>query len=368
MRKKGIIAVLLTVLCAIGLAACGTKFDDSQLIKDGYTAIVTFDCRGGKIGNFEQISYYYKPDSYIAEPGGAGLEKSEPVKAGFHVEGWYRDEAYTDRWDFKADKAQEGRITLYANWAHNLTYTVVYFEENESGVVEEKALVSYEANSAGKFGQSGVVSRDGYTLLGLYEDPEMKRPWDKDHVHGGAESGQYEEKVYSKWLEGRFTLVSSPDDFKNMVSSPRANYYLLNNIDFGAEGAADWLGYLVDYEGTILGNGYTISNIALPDYTNNKTQGRYGLFGSFAGKLVDVKFLNVTLTAKPEVEVPASAGLFAGAIKSGAQFDSVVLTGTFKYSNGKSTAPAFHALSPEIASGVSLAGIDYSNVNFISLD
>ncbi len=42
-------------------------------------------------------------------------EPSSPVREGYTFEGWYRDAARTDAWDFAADTVEQDTI-LYAKW------------------------------------------------------------------------------------------------------------------------------------------------------------------------------------------------------------------------------------------------------------
>ena len=58
---------------------------------------VAFDSRGGSA-----------VEARIAEP-------SSPVREGYTFEGWYRDAARTDAWDFAADTVEQDTI-LYAKW------------------------------------------------------------------------------------------------------------------------------------------------------------------------------------------------------------------------------------------------------------
>ncbi len=51
-----------------------------------------------------------QPPSSQAQP-----EPSSPVREGYTFEGWYRDAARTDAWDFAADTVEQDTI-LYAKW------------------------------------------------------------------------------------------------------------------------------------------------------------------------------------------------------------------------------------------------------------
>lgn len=67
--------------------------------------VVTFHTNGGT-----EI-----PDA-VAEYGSLLKAPADPVKEGYHLEGWYRDIHLTEKWDFAKDKV-EGNLSLYAKWA-----------------------------------------------------------------------------------------------------------------------------------------------------------------------------------------------------------------------------------------------------------
>lgn len=66
---------------------------------------VAFDSRGGSaVEALQNVTQ----GARIAEP-------SSPVREGYTFEGWYRDAARTDAWDFAADTVEQDTI-LYAKW------------------------------------------------------------------------------------------------------------------------------------------------------------------------------------------------------------------------------------------------------------
>ena len=66
---------------------------------------VAFDSRGGSaVEALRNVTQ----GARIAEP-------SSPVREGYTFEGWYRDAARTDAWDFAADTVEQDTI-LYAKW------------------------------------------------------------------------------------------------------------------------------------------------------------------------------------------------------------------------------------------------------------
>ena len=75
------------------------------------TIILSKDC----LVSFETNGGSRIPDQ-IAEYGTKLARPEDPVRAGYHLEGWYGDIDLTDAWDFETDTVQ-GNMTLYAKWA-----------------------------------------------------------------------------------------------------------------------------------------------------------------------------------------------------------------------------------------------------------
>lgn len=77
---------------------------------------VTYDSKGGSAvaaGQFEAYSLIIQP--------------AAPTKVGFLFDGWYKDEALTQNWDFSKDRMPANDITLYAKWkktSYNGTYVI----------------------------------------------------------------------------------------------------------------------------------------------------------------------------------------------------------------------------------------------------
>ena len=66
---------------------------------------VSFNSNGGTSVSSQSIEY----NSYASEP-------TAPIKAGYIFEGWYKDSALTEVWNFTTDKVTEA-TTLYAKWS-----------------------------------------------------------------------------------------------------------------------------------------------------------------------------------------------------------------------------------------------------------
>lgn len=88
---------------ASGSSAAQPPSSQAQPEPAAYT--VAFDSRGGSaVEALQNVTQ----GARIAEP-------SSPVREGYTFEGWYRDAARTDAWDFAADTVEQDTI-LYAKW------------------------------------------------------------------------------------------------------------------------------------------------------------------------------------------------------------------------------------------------------------
>jgi hypothetical protein len=303
------------------LAACSKDLD---IEAEGYTVRITYDLNGGTYQGADKIVYAYKPGQPLAD---LIMLQRQPERVGYHVEGYYRsfeNGVYGAPVDFSRDKA-ENDVTLYVRWQENYFYSVVYTDV-ESGADIEVGV--YTTSPGGTFSiNPSNVKRDGYTLLGFYKTSDVDddaNKWDAATVHPGGETIVV--KVYTKWLEGDWTLVDNASQLTAL--SPVVNYYLLNDIDFAGK---SW--HTVNFGAKLEGNGYKISNVALPEVkTSSYGKYYYGLFGEIAAtaEINNVAFENVTLTVNLERTGNAEiyAALFAGTVADDAKIQNVTVKGT----------------------------------------
>lgn len=87
-----------------GMAGYTVK-DNSVSVIVTTDCTVTFESNGGTEVPSQTVQYGEK----VKKP-------EDPIREGYHLEGWYRDLDRTQKWDFHKDTVK-GNMTLYANWA-----------------------------------------------------------------------------------------------------------------------------------------------------------------------------------------------------------------------------------------------------------
>lgn len=361
LKRKAILLCLLGLILLVtaGCAAEETPYqiNDSQQ----YTVSVKFDANGGSftvnapvIVDAYNVSTMATDDQGLAQipllaPDDARRDKDafKPVKSGYFLVGWYAectkttDEngnenyTYAKPWDFENDRlavdpkvshtSAEPVMTLYAAWAPLYELEVYDRESGEkcgSYVFDptdgtELKVPAWNPESGGvdmyKFPQ-----KKGYTLTQTYLDPEGTQILDAATVtHPGTvnrEDGTVENrvfKVYADFKEGSWYRISTAEQFADNFS-PTASFELMADLDFSDEIWPTALMYGT-FNGTILGNGHTISNVSITQTDNAKQNA--GLFGQLGGEIRDVTFQNITFTLKKGARMAGTSyGLLTGGV------------------------------------------------------
>ncbi len=95
---------------------------------------MTFDSRGGSAVTSQQINH-----------GSQATEPSSPTKKGYNFEGWYKDSAHINIWNFSSDVVTDN-VTLYAKWVIRDTDGNIYTEiqiGNQVWMVENFRCTKY---------------------------------------------------------------------------------------------------------------------------------------------------------------------------------------------------------------------------------
>lgn len=87
---------------------------------------------------------------------------SDPAREGYRFDGWFKDETFSQAWDFAEDKVQN-TLTLYAKWTAMHTVTIVDGDERMENVYEHGEALS-----------AGLGVKDGFVFAGLYSDTELE--------------------------------------------------------------------------------------------------------------------------------------------------------------------------------------------------
>lgn len=183
---------------------------------------VTFETNGGSA-----------MDPVIAQYGETVARPADPVRAGYHLEGWYSDLDLQTAWDFDKDVVR-GNMTLYAKWAAgdpepnqpgeqepdpdddepaNLWWLVIL-----GGVLLVLALillllpagkrktVTFQTNCKTKIQPQKVkkggyaqrpedIKKEGKTFAGWFYDPQYEERW-----YFESDKVQEDVTLYARWI------------------------------------------------------------------------------------------------------------------------------------------------------------------------
>lgn len=176
------------------------------------TIIISTDCTV----NFETNGGTEVPPQTVRY-GETVQRPEDPVRAGFHVEGWYSDIDLKTPWDFDVDTVQ-GNMTLYVKWAEGdpagsgcgmwwipgllaliLLLLLVLLLRRKTVTFETGCQVKIEKQKVRK-GALAVRPEDpvcvGRVFVGWYREGEPLIPWnfDQDPVESSI-------TLYAKWME-----------------------------------------------------------------------------------------------------------------------------------------------------------------------
>jgi uncharacterized repeat protein (TIGR02543 family) len=148
----------------------------------GYTTdtISSFDITTGNVmgKNLELVRIVYTvsfnsnsgsttpPDQTIAE-GGKAAAPTAPVKTGLTLDGWYKEAALTNLWNFATDTVT-GNITLHANWTATVT-----FNANGGSTTPPTQNIA----EGGKAAAPAAPVKTGLTLDGWYKEAALASLW-----------------------------------------------------------------------------------------------------------------------------------------------------------------------------------------------
>lgn len=215
---------------------------------------VSFNSQGGSAVDSKNASY----NEAITSP--------TPTKSGYTLQGWYKDEAGTQAWNFATDKVTES-TTLYAKWGIN-KYTVA-FNSNGGSTVTTKT-----GNYNSVIAKPANPTKKGFVFAGWYKDAALKTAWNftTDKVTANT-------TLYAKWV------VATPTSVKATKASTTS---------------------IKVYWSTVSGvSGYEIDRATASNFTGKTTKttttGTFTATGLVKGKTYYFKVRAYTLVGKVKV-------------------------------------------------------------------
>ncbi len=371
-HKFTVFGILLLVLAAV---FCGCGAEQSPYEKNdaqGYTLSVRYDANGGFFTtNTSVITDSYDPAALPEQNGklslallapddaARGNDAFAPVKNGYFLAGWYaqRTEStdadgnvtytYGEKWDFVTSRLEvqkdemhtsaEPVLTLYAAW---VPLFKVEFLDKATGASlgdysfdptagTELQLPAWNSETGamelGKFPQ-----KQGYTYENAYFEDESTPITDKTVTHPGkvdevtGTASNTTLTLYVDYREGEWYRIFTAEQFI-ANASVTGSYEICADLDFTDKIWPTALMY-GNYSGTIQGNGHTISNIAVAQTNNSKTNA--GLFGMLTdtARIEDLALENVTFTIQTGTRAAGTSyGLLAGTVSTGVQLQGVTI-------------------------------------------
>ena len=351
--KTKMILLTATIIGAGAMTFAGCKIGemtmDDYLSSNGVTdQCVTYYGNGGtfKSNSRDSVDVYYKPNSPIITTN--GLSNFEFIRLNYTFNGWHYVEVDADgkpvldeNGDAKLQSPISSTITikenqhLYvaANWLKNVELEVYLVTDGFTVTANETTYKSGDliktTSSFGALSQSQhAVSTSDATFLCFYEDEECTKPIQT--VSRPTDLASENVKIYAKYLQGKWTVVSNSNAVLNMFDkyAEGGKYYLFtpngsNTITYTGRDIALKSG---DCNITIEGNGVTVENLSFAN--TRMSGGNYAILGNLTkdASIKDLTLKNVKVSAGVQsgsLHLYLLAHGYAGAKISGLVFDGV---------------------------------------------
>lgn len=387
--KLWLIGILLVCSCLFAGCKVGTASVFTHPTELGYDYSVTYDAMGGTINTLETRTVFYQENSPIYEPSGQAGVLTQPTYGNRVLEGWYTkyteeevngetkyvfDEA--DRWDFENGRltpevCPDKTLTLYAHWAESPTLVFVDAENPEGGVLLEWTV---EAGKAVSRPTSSEPTKEGYTLLDYYSDPECTQKFGFGQEISEEQMDENNQVlVYCRFIEGEYTRIKFASSLESIKDNMAGNYILAEDLDLAG---ATWTPIVGEngeaFTGTFIGNGYTISNFKMEAANRRaglagKLQGTgdnlYGLFEKAEGATFDgVNVSDVEITIDKTITDTLSAASLAATASNTVFTDCHVSNVTIGTTAGSSMNLNLAPIANDLG-GSSMESCTYENVD-----
>lgn len=213
-------------------------------------------------------------------------------------------------------------------------------EEKEVTVTEGNLIEGHEFNIP-KNGLSVILPREiaisGYTVIGLYSDAEGTASFNSWPIRYPEpnEEGKYDDFVlYAKVLEGKWTTVSTPNEFALIFGDySGTQFYITQDIDCGGLQTGTLYSFSGAVRGAKLAGGgtVTVSNFNARNAEGLTSYSSASLFGEITNTAVikNVTFDNFSVEFSVRNNADPNVCLFSYRIADGAKFEN------FTMSNGQ---------------------------------
>lgn len=162
--------------------------------------VVTFNTSGGSSISSIDVD----PNNTIQPP-------ASPSKAGFLFLGWYKDVAWTQKWNFNIDKVDQ-ETTLYAKWISQTSDITISFNTNGGSTVPSQTVkVGSQLTQPTSPTKAGVLFGGWYTSL---QEQSQYNRWyfEKDKVVENI-------TLYARWVNEGTTYLIRCFDNSDLFSS-----------------------------------------------------------------------------------------------------------------------------------------------------
>ncbi|MDR2417935.1 MAG: InlB B-repeat-containing protein [Treponema sp.] len=179
-KDRTVLGILGVMLVFITLATgCPTGEETTA-----YT--VTFDVDGGSPA----------PASQSVASGGKVTKPTDPTKAGYTFDGWYKEAAKTNLWNFDTDVVT-ANMTLYAKWTETVTIT---FNTNGGSAIAPAVVAKGSSVSLSEY----QTTMADYTFGGWHTNEALTTPANSSMTITTNIT------LYAKWIESKtFTVTFS---------------------------------------------------------------------------------------------------------------------------------------------------------------
>lgn len=179
---------------------------------------------------------------------GYGLTLPVPTRDGQIFGGWYTDNSFTGEPVTVISDTDFGNKSYTAKW-ESATYTI-NFELNEGAFDGEQANpMTYDAGDTFTL---PVPIREGYTLVGWYDNPECKGL--PIETITAENAGNY--TLYARWWQGDVTTINTDDDLDQLDRQTLTDSLIILNTDVTL---ASWNGISSITDCEIDGRGHTVT-------------------------------------------------------------------------------------------------------------